>query len=294
MLASIPIQYTHADTGPKPSMNFTFTSEINPALTISSGTLFECSDAACANGESLKQLGPQHFDCSAAACSSMAYSYSKYHRLILEFSDGVTRTSNVFTKSKFAADYKVSVYADHLEVVEQSGGANWPVTGSTLIDLFIGLVFISLITANFVILVVLLLLAGKSEAPFKAMPGWFIAAWTLAIPSLLVSLILTPTLITELLLGVIYTFWRILPKMQTLTVILLLNLITQPALWLSVSGFSGHYPILIVLFAETVVWLMEGVGIFLALRKRIGIGEALLVSLVLNAASFGIGLLLPL
>jgi hypothetical protein len=126
------------------------------------------------------------------------------------------------------------------------------------------------------------------------MPGWFIAAWTLAIPSLLVSLILTPTLITELLLGVIYTFWRILPKMQTLTVILLLNLITQPALWLSVSGFSVHYPILIVLFAETVVWLMEGVGIFLALRKRIGIGEALLVSLVLNAASFGIGLLLPL
>jgi hypothetical protein len=297
LAAGIPMQYTRSDTGPKPSMNFTFRFEINPVPQISSATLLECNDADCANGESLKQLGPQHFDCSFSSCSSIAYSYSKYQRLVLEFSDGITRSSNVFTKSKFAADYVVSVYADHLVVVEQSGGAIWPVTGNIVIDLLIGSGFFCLNVAILVILIVLLIKAGKSGATFKSMPGWYIAALIVAVPSLLVSLILTrglaPTLISELTLGVIYAVWRKHPKVLFLTVILLLNLITQPALWLTVSGFNGRYPVIVVLLAEMVVWLAESVGLYLALRKRIGFGEALLVSLVLNATSFGIGLLLP-
>ncbi len=298
MAVSIPFQSTSADTGPKPSMDFIFVFKINPEAQITSGTLLECSDAACANAESLKQLGPQHFDCSNSTCSSMAYSYSQYQRLILDFSDGVTRTSNVFTKSKFAAEYKVSVYSDHLEVVEQSGGASWPVTGSTILDLLIAFIFICLNTANFAILTGLIIKGGRAGETFKSMSGWYIAGWTLAIPSVLISIVLTsgliPTLLVELILGVVYAIWRKLPKALFLTVLLLLNLITQPALWLTVSGFSGRYPIFAVLIAEMVVWLAEAAGISLALRKRIGFGEALLVSLVLNAASFGIGLLLPL
>jgi hypothetical protein len=43
-----------------------------------------------------------------------------------------------------------------------------------------------------------------------------------------------------------------------------------------------------------IVWLVEAGGLYLALHKRIGFGEALLVSLVLNSASFGLGLFLPL
>jgi hypothetical protein len=185
-----------------------------------------------------------------------------------------------------------------LEVVEQAGGASWPITGNTALDLLIGAGFFCFISANLVILIVLLVKAGRTGATFKSMPGWYIAAWILAIPSLLVSLILTrgliPTLIVELTLGVVYVFWRKHPRVLFLTVVLLINLITQPALWLTVSGFSGRYPILIVLFAEAIVWLVEAGGIFLALRKRIGFGEAILVSLVLNAASFGSGLFVPL
>ena len=148
------------------------------------------------------------------------------------------------------------------------------------------------------ILVVLLVNVGKSGAAFKSIPAWYIVAWVLAIHSILVSLFLTrglvPTLITELTLGLIYAVWRKHPKLLFLTIVLLLNIVTQPALWLTVSGLSGRYPVLVVLFAEMVVWVVEAVGIFLALRRRIGFGEALLVSLVLNAASFGIGLVLPL
>jgi hypothetical protein len=98
----------------------------------------------------------------------------------------------------------------------------------------------------------------------------------------------------ELLLGGLYAALRKRPAVLVLTVILLLNIITQPALWLTLSGFSGQYPFIALIFAELVVWLVEGGGIFLALRNKIGFGEALIVSLVLNAASFGIGLLLPL
>lgn len=298
LLAIIPTYSTFADTGPKPSMNFTFIFETTPAPEVSSGTLLECSDAACATSEPLKQLGPQHFDCSTSLCSSIAYGYSEYQRLVIEFSDGITRTSNVFTKTKFAADYKVSVYADRLEVVEQAGGASWPITGNTVLDLLIGAGFFCFIIANLVILVVLLVRAGRTGATFKSMPGWYIASWILAIPSLLVSLFLTrgliATLIVELTLGVVYVFWRKHPKMLFLTVILLINLITQPALWLTISGFSGRYPIIIVLIAEAFVWLLEAAGIFLALRKRVRFGEAILVSLVLNAVSFGLGMFLPL
>jgi hypothetical protein len=298
LLVIIPLRSTRADTGPKPSMNFTFTFEITPVPEISSGTLFECSDATCANGESLKQLGPQHFDCTASSCSSLAYGYSQYQRIILEFTDGVTRSSNVFTKSKFAAEYDVKVFADRLEVVEQAGGVSWPVTGNTVLDLLIGSGFFCLNTINLILLIVLLVKSGKTGGAFKSMPGWYISAWVVAIPSVVVSLILTrglvPTLISELVLGAIYALWRKHPKVLFLTVVLLLNLITQPALWLTVSGFSGQYPLIVVLIAELVVWVVEAGGIYLALRKRIGFGEALLVSLVLNAASFGIGLLLPL
>jgi hypothetical protein len=298
LLVLVPLRSTRADTGPKPTMKFSFIYKINETPEITSGNLLECSDVNCADGEPLKQLGPQHFDCSPSSCSSMAYGYSKFHRLVLEFSDGVTRTSNVFTKTKFAADYKVSVYADHMEVVEQPGGPTWPVTGSTIVDLLLGLGFFCLTTANLVALVMLLVKAGKPGTTFNLMPGWYIAGWILAIPTFLISLVLTrglvPTLILELVLGSVYAIWRKHPLILVLTVILLLDLITQPALWLTASGFSGHYSISLVLFSELVVWLVEAGGLFAALRKRIGFGEALIVSLVLNAASFGIGLLLPL
>jgi hypothetical protein len=228
----------------------------------------------------------------------MAYGYSKFHRLVLEFSDGVTRESNVFTKTNFDADYQVSVYSDTLEVVEQTGGARWPVSGNIFFDLVLGAGFLCLTTASLIILAVLVVKAGKQDATFKSPAGWIIAAWVLAIPTVVVSVQITrglvTTMIVELLLGGLYAALRKRPAVLVLTVILLLNIITQPALWLTLSGFSGQYPFIALIFAELVVWLVEGGGIFLALRNKIGFGEALIVSLVLNAASFGIGLLLPL
>jgi len=227
----------------------------------------------------------------------MAYSYSDYHRLVLEFSDGVTRQSNIFTKTQFTAKYDVTVYAGHMEVVEQTGGVPWPLFGNTFFNRLPGIIFVCLTGPILVFLIVLLVKAGRPEATFKSLLGWLVPAWILAVPYMLVSLLLTSSLVTtlavELSLGALYMGWRKRPALLVLTVILLLNLLTQPALWVTVSGFSGQDPVLAVLISELVIWLVEAGGLVLAQRKTIGFGEALLVSLILNATSFGVGLLPP-
>jgi len=72
-LVIVPTRAASADTSPKPSMNFMLNYDISPALTISSGTLLECSDPNCADAAPLERLGPQGFQCGTASCSSMAY-----------------------------------------------------------------------------------------------------------------------------------------------------------------------------------------------------------------------------
>lgn len=94
-------QVVRADMGPKPSMEFGFVYETDAALTIIGGDQLECADLACADAARLEEAGPQRFTCTATDCSSMAYGYEDYHRLVIEFSDGVTRESNVFSRVCF-------------------------------------------------------------------------------------------------------------------------------------------------------------------------------------------------
>lgn len=112
----LPTVQAHADVGPKPEMNFRFTFDDAP-LAIVSGQLIECDDESCATGEPLEELGPQDFSCSESECSSMAYTYASYHKLVIEFEDR-TRESNVFAKKAFRARYEVTVSETDLQVVE--------------------------------------------------------------------------------------------------------------------------------------------------------------------------------
>ena len=115
-----------ADAGPKPAMDFELEYEISPAPEIRAVTLLECQQEDCSDGTALEELGSQGIHCpSSTDCHSMAYGYDgKYFQLVLEFSDGVTRTSNVFTKHRFNASYKVSVTEDTLEVKKAGGSGN--------------------------------------------------------------------------------------------------------------------------------------------------------------------------
>ena len=111
----------HADTGPKPSMEFVFNqSEGGQPLTITSGTLYECQRADCIDAVPLQNGGPQRFTCALQSCYALAYGFSTYHRLHVQFSDGNTRVSNIFTTASFDSRYSVSIRANDLLVEPQS------------------------------------------------------------------------------------------------------------------------------------------------------------------------------
>ena len=111
----------HADAGPKPRMDFTFEFEGEP-IAIVEAQLIQCDEPTCAGGVALEHLGPQGIRCEGTVCKSIAYTYSDYHRLVVEFEDR-TRESQVFTKSYFASRYRVTVSEDAL-LVEETGGTN--------------------------------------------------------------------------------------------------------------------------------------------------------------------------
>ena len=114
---------THADLGPKPTIHFNVKGitqqPTDTGLRITEGTLMLCEAADCSDAAPLQQVGPQHFGCSANACSGMAYGFSPYMRLDLTLSDGSTRKSNVFEKKAFDAQFNTIVTTKELRVSEQ-------------------------------------------------------------------------------------------------------------------------------------------------------------------------------
>ena len=116
ILLILPAQIAKADTGPKPTMTFTFTGE---PVTITSGTLYECDQSDCSDAAPLGEFGPQRLTCDANSCSALAYGFSAYHKLEIQFSDGKTRTSNVFQTTGFDSVYTVTIRPVDLEVKAQ-------------------------------------------------------------------------------------------------------------------------------------------------------------------------------
>ena len=126
LLIIFPIQTVLADTGPKPSMEFTFTGE---PVTIVSGIMYECEQSNCSDGAPLEELGPQGFRCEAESCSAIGYGFAPYHQIEIEFSDGTTRQSNIFETAGFDSKYAVTVRPDDLLVEAQFNLSANPRTG---------------------------------------------------------------------------------------------------------------------------------------------------------------------
>jgi hypothetical protein len=145
--ALLPLITARADIGPKPTADFEFEYQIDP-VDIVEGQLIQCEDEACEAGNPLEELGPQHFECALASCSSMAYSYATYMKLVITFTDRV-RESNVFTKQAQDATYKVIVLESSLQVEEvrkgiASGGTCCPALAATIaLELFIATIYVN-------------------------------------------------------------------------------------------------------------------------------------------------------
>ena len=100
-------------------------------------------------------------------------------------------------------------------------------------------------------------------------------------------------LLTELVegsLALAFARLRRHPPGPLLVIVLLLNGITQPLLWLALlwRGATAYWAILLP--SEFLIWLLEGLALYGYLQAR---REAWGLSLLLNGASFLLGLALP-
>ncbi len=126
----LPAHIARADTGPKPTMEFEFKHDsTGEQLTISSGILYECEQPDCSDASPLEELGPQGFYCELQNCRAMAYGFAPYHRIEIEFSDGITRQSNIFDTAGFDSTYTVTVRPEDLLVEAQFSLAIFPRLG---------------------------------------------------------------------------------------------------------------------------------------------------------------------
>lgn len=116
----LPTQIVSADTGPKPRMDFQFRQEsIDEQITIILGNFYECDQSDCSDAELLQEVGPQRFTCDDSSCSATAYGFAPYHKIEIQFSDGQTRSSNIFQTAGFNSTYTVTVRPEDLLVEAQ-------------------------------------------------------------------------------------------------------------------------------------------------------------------------------
>lgn len=100
------------------------------------------------------------------------------------------------------------------------------------------------------------------------------------------------TVLIEAMVVLGYAAWAKKPAGRLLAASVVVNACTQSALWLALNAFPGHY--LGTLFVmEALIWPAEAAGLYYFPGTRLGFWEALLLSLAMNAASFGLGWFLP-
>ncbi len=100
------------------------------------------------------------------------------------------------------------------------------------------------------------------------------------------------TLLIESLVALVWRRAKHKPALSILLTVLAANLLTQAALWALLWLLARPYWV-ILLFAEVGIWLVEGALLAAIPANRLRPTEALRLSLWINLASFGAGLLLP-
>jgi hypothetical protein len=295
VVAAVPQRAARADTAPKPTMKFTFEYEISPAPSIVSGIQEECSQADCSDAHPLMGGGPQRFGCSSSACSSLAYSYSKFHRLKVTFSDGITRESNIFGKKFFYASYTVAVRENDLQVDELMGEMKPFFTLEWMLICGGGILI-----AGILLSFILLLTIAARAREFGESRRVYTIAWIVSVPPmailLLVSLASPGFLLmisAEMAIAAVYAVWRKLPRALILTVVFMMNLFAVPLYMVIFGGvfFPGRSGATWILGTAFIVWFCKAGLLAFALRKMVRFGEAVLLSLVMNAPTFGMALL---
>ncbi len=161
----LPWQTIAVDTGPKPTMNFQFVAGTSGnAPSILGGSLLECQQSDCRAALPLEQAGPQHFSCEGDSCEALAYSFSPYHQLQIQFSDGKTRQSNIFQTAGFNSQYTVTIRDNDLLVQAQFNLSNQlPGTGIPIWLLLVCCAALCLVVVIVAAVVLLVRRAAKKQ-----------------------------------------------------------------------------------------------------------------------------------
>ena len=289
-----------ADVGPKPQMTFRLKFETAEPLRLLGGLQLQCQAPDCSDAEPLEELGPQSFWCGETSCSSLAYGYATYNQLELGFSDGITRTSNVFTSGSLKTEYRVTVREDDLFVQRTGVGRGADPYLQVLLGRAGGLAAAGVSAAAALALTVWLAARGlRSEEPDAHPPGLLALGWLAAVPLLdLGTAHSWAPLATLAIEGVVMLIFVAVARrgaFRWMTYLLLVNLISQPLLWLALFAQGAALLYLVALaVAEPVIWGLEGTLLYLLGGRSLGVGKTFLLSLAMNAPSALIGLLLAL
>ncbi len=119
MLVSCFVVPAWADVSPKPEMEFSFIYETQnkPLIDPAHSEQIQCSDNQCLESKPLGHYGIQKLYCSAGKCFSVAYEYTDYQKLVIAFTDGSVRESNIFlAPRKLRARFNVYVFEKALMV----------------------------------------------------------------------------------------------------------------------------------------------------------------------------------
>ena len=138
-----------ADLGPKPTMEFNLIYETQNQITLLGGEQYQCEDKNCENIKPLGEYGPQRFTCQDNFCRSLAYGYSPYQKLVLNFSD-MARESQIFHTESFNGEFNVKVTNSQLLIEETT-----PITSKGRFSSFIKALIITLILELLVALIYL-------------------------------------------------------------------------------------------------------------------------------------------
>jgi hypothetical protein len=228
----------------------------------------------------------------------MAYGYPDNLQLRVEFSDGVTRQSNVFTKRHFNATYRVTVGESDLTVRESGGTSEGiillplMVLGSPILLGVCGFASLGLLGVTIAFAV----RGSQGRLEFSGARGLYLLAWAIGVVALaagaVVSWAVPITVVVEEIIAVLYSVWRKRDRVAVPTAVLIANLITLPVFVALIA--AGLMPSLgAQLLAEAVITFVEAIIIYLILRLSLTFREALVLSLVLNTASFVMGWLIP-
>lgn len=166
-----------ADISPEPQISYIFKYSNDEALKIvpQGSEQFQCADTLCSNPEPLGIYGLQKLYCGETECHSISYEFKPFQKLVVEFSDGKTRESQIFNApSKTRSAMQVNVKEDRLEVIPLAHiTPSEKIPAKYIIATFISILILEILAA------ILFLWAG--ELPYSIL-GYVLAANIISIP----------------------------------------------------------------------------------------------------------------